>query len=89
MVGGWNEMKLEMVCKLKHQNSEYKIIVFRTLSTNQLFAGCPTTLAYDTTYNIYKNVEILPQINQMKKIVKENIESSGIFIWRNENFKIN
>ncbi len=46
-------MKLEMVCKLKNQNSDYKIIVFRTLSTNQLFAGCPTTLAAMTLLTIF------------------------------------
>jgi hypothetical protein len=53
VVGGWNEMKLEKVCKLKHQNSDYKIIVFRALSTNQLFAGCPTTLAAMTLIRIF------------------------------------
>jgi hypothetical protein len=34
--------------------------------------------SYDTNYNIYKNVEILPKKSN-EKIVKENIESSGIF----------
>jgi hypothetical protein len=53
VVGGWNEMKLEKVCKLKHQNSDYKIIVLRTLFTNQLFTGCPTTLAAMTLITIF------------------------------------
>jgi hypothetical protein len=53
VVGDWNEKKLEKVCKLKHQNSDYKILVFRTLSTNQLFAGRPTTLAAMTLITIF------------------------------------